>query len=52
MTCFAVLGPQLCSQGVSVSNQIAPNVPYHEAAGCAIGTAVAAVSCAATAMQK
>lgn len=52
MTCFETLGPQLCAQGISISNQIAPAVPYHEAIGCAGGTAVAAISCAAAAWEK
>ena len=52
LTCFQNLGPQLCSQGISISNQIAPTVPYHEAIGCGVGTAVAALSCAALATSK
>ncbi len=52
LSCFQLLGPQLCSQGIAISNQIAPTVPYHEAIGCAGGTAVAAISCGAAAMQK
>ncbi len=52
MTCFETLGPQLCSQGIAISNQIAPSVPYHEAIGCAAGTAVAAISCAAAAWER
>lgn len=47
MTCFSVLGPQLCSQGAAIANQVAPSVPYREAIGCGAGAAVAAVSCAA-----
>ncbi|HET9950554.1 MAG TPA: hypothetical protein VFS09_02040 [Candidatus Eisenbacteria bacterium] len=52
LTCFQDLGPQLCSQGIAISNQIAPTVPYHEAVGCGVGTAVAALSCAAMATSK
>jgi hypothetical protein len=52
LTCFSTMGPQLCSQGTSVANQVAPSVPYHEAIGCAVGTAVAAVGCAAAAWGK
>lgn len=52
LSCFQTLGPQLCSQGIAISNQAAPNVPYHEAIGCAVGTAAAAITCAATSMQK
>ena len=52
LSCFQILGPQLCSQGIAISNQAAPGVPYHEAIGCAVGTAAAAVTCAATAMSK
>jgi hypothetical protein len=52
LTCFSTLGPQLCSQGAALSNQVAPSLPYHEAIGCAAGTAVAAVSCAAGAWEK
>ena len=52
LTCFQDLGPQLCSQGIAISNQVAPTVPYHEAIGCGAGTAVAALSCAALATSK
>jgi hypothetical protein len=52
LTCFQELGPQLCSQGISIANQVAPTVPYHEAIGCGAGTAVAALSCAALATSK
>ena len=52
LTCFMELGPQLCSQGIAVSNQIAPTVPYHEAVGCAGGMAAAGLTCAAMAMAK
>ena len=52
LTCFQDLGPSFCSQGIALSNQIAPTVPYHEAIGCGAGTAVAALSCAALATSK
>ena len=52
LTCFQDLGPQLCTQGIAISNQAAPTVPYHEAVGCGVGTAVAALSCAALATSK
>lgn len=52
LTCFETLGPQLCSSGASIAGQLAPGVPYHEAVGCAVGTAVAAVSCAAVAWGR
>jgi hypothetical protein len=52
LTCFETLGPQLCSQGASIADQIAPTVPYHEAIGCAVGTAVAAVGCGAATWGK
>jgi hypothetical protein len=52
LTCFSTAGPQACSAGASIANQIAPSVPYHEAIGCAVGTAVAAIGCAAAAVGK
>lgn len=52
MSCFRELGPSLCTQGAAIAQQIAPGVPYREAIGCAGGTAVAAISCAAAAMSK
>lgn len=52
MTCFSQLGPSLCSQGSAIAQQIAPGVPYREAIGCAAGTAIAAISCAAAANGK
>ncbi len=46
MTCFGILGPQLCTQGSTIAGEIAPGLPYREVVGCAVGTAIAAITCA------
>lgn len=45
--CFFDRGPGYCKAGSDMAQIVAPGVPQARAVGCAVGTAVAGISCAA-----
>jgi len=45
--CFFDRGPAYCQAGADIGQIVAPGVPHARAVGCAVGTAIAGISCAA-----